>query len=112
MKKAFIHLVLASTLVGGIATFSSCKNKKADTTTNTTTPVDTSYTAPVQIAPDDQLSSGVKDATKDFPGVTATVNNGEVTLTGSIKRDRLPTLMQSIHALNPKKVNNNLTIEP
>jgi osmotically-inducible protein OsmY len=66
----------------------------------------------VEIAKDDQLSNGVKDATKDFPGVTATVNNGEVTLTGNIKRDRLPVLMQSIHALNPKKVNNNLTIEP
>lgn len=74
--------------------------------------MDTTNTAPVEIATDDQLTNGVKDATKDFPGVTATVNNGEVTLTGNIKRDRLPTLMQSIQALHPKKVNNNLTIEP
>jgi osmotically-inducible protein OsmY len=57
------------------------------------------------------LSSGVRDATKDFPGVNATVNNGEVTLTGNIKRDRLPTLMQSVQSLHPRKVNNNLTVE-
>jgi osmotically-inducible protein OsmY len=110
MKRAFIYLVLVASLAGSL-TLPSCKNKKT-TTTTTTTSADTTSTAPVQVATDDQLSNGVKDATKDFPGVTATVNNGEVTLTGSIKRDRLPTLMQSIHALNPKKVNNNLTIEP
>ena len=103
-------MVLFASLVGGLA-LPSCKNKKADTPTNSTT-LDTTYTAPVEIATDDQLTNGVKDATKDFPGVNATVNNGEVTLTGNIKRDRLPTLMQSINALNPKKVNNNLTIEP
>lgn len=110
MKKTFVHLMLVAALTGGF-TWSSCKNKKSTTTTNTTS-VDTTNTAPVEISTDDQLTNGVKDATKDFPGVAATVNNGEVTLTGNIKRDRLPTLMQSINSLNPKKVNNNLTIEP
>jgi osmotically-inducible protein OsmY len=109
MKRVFIHLVLVASLISGM-TLPSCKNKKTDTT-NTTT-MDTTNTTPVEIATDDQLTNGVKDATKDFPGVTATVNNGEVTLTGNVKRDRLPTLMQSIQALHPKKVNNNLTIEP
>ena len=52
-----------------------------------------------------------KDAVKDFPGVTANVNNGEVTLTGNITRDKLPKLMQSVNAMHPKKVNNNLTIK-
>ena len=56
---------------------------------------------------EDQL----KDATKDYPNVTATVNNGEVTLTGSVKRDDLPKLMQRVQALNPTKVNNNLSIK-
>lgn len=110
MKRTFIYLALFTLLAGG-AILPSCKNKNKDTTTNTTTQ-DSTNTAPVEIATDDQLTNGVKDATKDFPSVTATVNNGEVTLTGTIKRDRLPTLMQSIHALNPKKVNNNLTVEP
>lgn len=68
-------------------------------------------TAPVEVSPDSALQAGVKDATKDYPGVTATVMNGEVTLTGSIERNKLPKLMQAIHGLNPKKVNNNLTIK-
>lgn len=67
--------------------------------------------APVEVSGDNTLETGVKDATKDFPGVTATVSNGEITLTGNIKRDRLPTLMQAINSLNPKKINNNLTVK-
>ena len=111
MRKITYLLLILS--MAGIMT-TSCKNKKNDTTTTTqTTPADTSIntTAPVQVSPDDALTKGVQDATKDYPGVSATVNNGEVTLTGTIKKDRLPKLMQSIHALNPKKVNNNLTIQ-
>lgn len=57
------------------------------------------------------LEKGVKDATKDFPGVTATVNNGEITLTGNIKRSDLAKLMQSLNSLNPAKINNQLTIK-
>jgi hyperosmotically inducible periplasmic protein len=72
--------------------------------------------APAEIATpamgsDSSLHAGVIDATKDFPGVTATVTDGEITLTGNIKRTQLPTLMQSLNSLNPKKINNNLTIK-
>jgi osmotically-inducible protein OsmY len=98
----------------------SCKGKDKDKdidatgTNNTGRDVtgDTS-TAPAttttQMVTEDQL----RDATKDFPGVTATVNNtnGEVTLTGTISRENLPKLMQAVQALNPTKVNNNLTIK-
>lgn len=73
----------------------------------TTTPV---VVAPV-IAPDSALTQGVTDATKDFPGVTAAVNNGEITLTGTIKRADLQKLMQSLQSLNPSKINNQLTIK-
>ena len=66
---------------------------------------------PVSISNDEALTQGVTDATKDFPTVAAVVSNGEITLTGSIERSKLPTLMQSLNALNPKKVNNNLTIK-
>jgi len=107
--KRFIYLPLVLVLSTGL--FTACKSKKTETTTTTTNVDTTTYTAPVQISSDDSLTTGVRDATKDFPGVTATVDNGEVTLTGSIKRDRLPTLMESIHSLHPKKVNNNLTVE-
>jgi osmotically-inducible protein OsmY len=66
---------------------------------------------PVAVNPDSALTQGVTDATKDFPTVTATVNNGEITLTGSIKRSDLTKLMQSLNTLNPSKINNQLTIK-
>jgi osmotically-inducible protein OsmY len=115
-KTVMVLLILAAGL-----TASSCKGKeKTDENTNTATSVDTSSTttmdttaattAPVTSL-DDSLRTQLTDATKDYPGVTATVDNGEVTLTGTISRDKLPKLMQAVHALNPKKVNNNLTIK-
>lgn len=95
-------------------TLGACKSKQNDTGPATSTP-DTTTTvatpAPVQISPDDSLRTGVRDATKDYPGVNATVENGEITLTGNIKRDRLTPLMQSLHSLHPKKINNKLTIQ-
>lgn len=63
-----------------------------------------------EISADSTLQSGVRDATKDFPTVTATVANGEITLTGSIQRDQLPRLMQSLNSLNPRKINNQLSV--
>lgn len=60
---------------------------------------------------DSTLTQGVTDATKDFPTVTATVNNGVITLTGNIKRSDLPKLMQSLSSLKPGKINNQLTIK-
>ena len=113
MKKYLIQLGLATLLFTGF-TVQSCKSKKnnTDTTTTTGTTVDTTtHTAPVTVSTDDDLRRGLTDATKDYPGVTATVDNGVVTLTGTIERDRLPKLMQAVHALNPQKVNNNLTVK-
>lgn len=107
--------VLAVVVAAALSTF-SCKGKNTgstaedsaakyiDTSAATTDPYASSGT-------NDALRTRVTDATKDYPGVTATVENGEVTLTGTIGRDRLPKLMQAVQALNPKKVNNNLTIE-
>jgi osmotically-inducible protein OsmY len=66
---------------------------------------------PVQVSPDDALRQGVMDATKDHPGVTAMVNGGVVTLTGNISRDKLAKLMQTVNALQPKQVLNQLTIK-
>lgn len=115
MTRKFIYVSLLAILITGLA-LPSCKSKKKDTTTPvTTTAADTTpapSAAPVDISGNDELTKGVTDATKDFPGVSATVSDGEITLTGTIKRDRLPVLMQSIQALHPKKVNNNLTVQP
>ena len=114
MKNAIMKsLLLACLCVVGTQAV-SCK-KKSEPVVNSTveTPVatqDTTTAAPVVIAPDEKLQTDVKDAIKDFPTVTVAVADGEITLTGNITRDRLTTLMQSLHALQPKKINNNLTI--
>lgn len=67
--------------------------------------------APVQVSTDDALTTGVRDATKDHPTVTASVNAGVVTLTGDIKRDQLQKLIQTLNTLNPVKIENKLTIK-
>lgn len=66
---------------------------------------------PVPVATDDALTTGVKDAVKDHPTVTASVNDGVVTLTGEIKRDQLANLMMTLNTLKPKKIENQLTIK-
>jgi osmotically-inducible protein OsmY len=78
---------------------------------NTTLPAPIIPPATVTISGDDALMSGVKDATKDFPTVAASVAGGVVTLNGSIVRASLPKLMMSINALHPKKVENKLTVK-
>lgn len=113
------------TLLYGVLLFSSiqfaqCKSKAKDSNSDTmSSPVDTSMSTnnapgqvtPAQISPDEAIQAGLKDATKDYPDIKTSVNEGEVTLTGSITRDRLPNLMQSLNSLHPKKINNKLTIK-
>ena len=67
--------------------------------------------APVVISEDSTLASGVNNLMKNYKGVNATVNNGVVLLTGDIKRDQLPALMQAIMALRPKNIDNKLTVK-
>jgi hypothetical protein len=113
MKKITIRSIIAISLCVASLQLTGCKKKEVQTTnTETTTTAETPAPAPepVTISLDEQLTHNLTDATKDFPMVTASVNNGEVTLSGSISRDRLAVLMESIHRLHPKKVNNNLTI--
>jgi hypothetical protein len=114
-------LLFSSLLISSLQ-FAACKGGKntntaadssttiADTVTTTATPAPAPTAVPVEVAQDDALITNVKDATKDFPGVTATVSEGEITLTGNITRSKLPELMQSLNSLHPKKINNNLTI--
>lgn len=66
---------------------------------------------PVVINPDDQLSKSVADVAKDFSGVSTSVTDGVVTLTGNIKRSELPRLMKALNTLKPKKIENKLTIK-
>lgn len=67
--------------------------------------------APVRITPDQQLATDAMSAVSDYPGVSVSVMNGVVTLTGTIKRSDLPQLMQAINGLRPQRVENKLTID-
>jgi osmotically-inducible protein OsmY len=114
MNRSNFRVAAVGLLLSASVYITSCKGKPKDTgntvdTTTITTP--STSTAPVEIATDDALTTGVRDATKDYPGVNATVNNGEVTLTGDIQRSKLPDLMQTLNSLKPKKINNQLTIK-
>ena len=67
---------------------------------------------PVQINPDDVLRSTVDSvfAAKGITGITAAVSNGEVTLTGDVKRADLQKVMQVANEAKPKKVINQMKI--
>ncbi len=76
---------------------------------NTTVPA---ATPPVIITPDDPLTSAVRDATKDFSEVTASVADGVISVTGAITADRWRTLKMALDGLRPKKVDaSGLTIK-
>lgn len=59
---------------------------------------------PVEITADDPLTSAVKDATKDYPTVTATVNDGVISVSGELKSDSWKKLKIALDGLKPKKV--------
>jgi hyperosmotically inducible periplasmic protein len=67
---------------------------------------------PVQINPDDVLRSTIQSAfdAKGIKGITATVSNGEVTLTGDVKKADLQKVMQVVNESKPKKVNQQMKI--
>jgi len=123
MKFTSIKLLFATAVLTTGLGMNACKSKTSDSANNNDTPsyiqpsVDSTTPAggmnsePVPIATDDSLTTNVQDATKDYPGVTATVDNGEITLTGEITRAKLPKLMMALNSLHPKKINNNLTIQ-
>lgn len=68
--------------------------------------------APVIVEGDATLTKAAQDAIKDVPGVTATVANGVVTLTGEAKKEDISRIMQAIMASSPLKVNNNIVVKP
>ena len=88
----------------------AAKDAGAKSVVNSTTIAMVEPPMPV-VADDTVLTSSVKDATKDYPSVTAAVNAGVITLTGSIKKDALPNLMMALNSLNPKSIDNKLTIK-
>lgn len=62
------------------------------------------------ITADDMLQQKVDKILIDYPLVTVTINNGMITLNGTIERAALPNLMQKMNETQPKKVENLLKI--
>jgi osmotically-inducible protein OsmY len=67
---------------------------------------------PVVINPDDTLRSAIQASfdAKGIKGITAAVANGEVTLTGDVKKADLAKVMQAANESKPKKVVNNMKV--
>ncbi len=66
---------------------------------------------PIVINPDETLISGVNALMQGYTGVSASVNEGVVTLTGEINREDWMNLKPALDALRPKQVVNNLTVK-
>jgi osmotically-inducible protein OsmY len=66
---------------------------------------------PPIIASIDALTEGLKTALAPYSGVTGTVKDSVVILTGEIQRADLQKVIQAVQALRPKKVENQLTIK-
>lgn len=68
---------------------------------------------PIVVSEDPKIKSAVEAnlAKYNVKGVTASVADGQVTLTGEIPRAKLQDAMKAANEANPKKVNNKLTIK-
>lgn len=63
--------------------------------------------------PDSEISAYVNAgfAANNIKGVTATVNAGEVTITGAALRADLPTILRIANEARPKNINNKLKLK-
>ncbi|HVF81660.1 MAG TPA: hypothetical protein VM884_06990 [Flavisolibacter sp.] len=116
MKKQILQLSLVALLVTGF----SCKGKDKDKTTNTTTTTTTNTASPevaptmppVEVAGDAVLRQGVADVTKDVKGLTATVQNGVILLSGTISKEDNMRITPTLNSLQPKRIDRtNLNVQ-
>lgn len=63
----------------------------------------------VEIPTISAVEQSVKDALKDFPNVTYTLNEGGIVLGGEVDKTKLVTLMQALQGLNLKVDSKGLT---
>ena len=60
---------------------------------------------------DATLREALPDALKDHPTIIAEVKDGVILLTGEVKEKDLPMVMEKVYALNPEKVENNISVK-
>jgi len=65
------------------------------------------------VSPDQTLTNNINQrlSSEGLSGINVSVNNGEVTLTGDVKRADLQKVMEAANAANPTRVVNQLTIK-
>lgn len=115
-----------TTVKGGVATLSGVVNTEEDKIAaeqavksvkdikSVVNNIEVKAAAPVvEINPDDVLKTAVTTALTagGFAGIAAEVKNGEVTLTGSVKRADLAKVMKIANEAKPMKVTNQLKID-
>lgn len=68
---------------------------------------------PAPVADDKMIEGTINEALKKkaITGITVKVANGEVTLTGTAAKDKLPEIMMTANEAKPKKVNNQITVK-
>lgn len=67
--------------------------------------------APDYTEMDASLREALPDALKNYPTVIAEVNSGVIYLTGEAKEADVPMVIEKVNALNPEKVENNITVK-
>ena len=67
---------------------------------------------PVTISPNDVLKAGADSVLRAYSGLTATVADSIITLTGEVTKADLPKVMQALSALKPKKIDNKAKVKP
>ena len=69
--------------------------------------------APAPAGDDKMLEGTINENLKkaNIKGITVSVSGGEVTLTGEVSQANLAKAMQAASSINPKKVNNKLTVK-
>lgn len=67
--------------------------------------------APDYTALDEAINASLPEILKDYPKLSATVQDGVVTLTGEAKQADIDSVMQKISALNPVEIVNNATVK-
>lgn len=67
-------------------------------------PVAAPVEQPVAVTADDALTKSVADVVKDFPGISATVKDGVISVTGETSADKWKRLKMALDNLKPKKV--------
>lgn len=95
--------------VFSLTTTISCKNKKAESTTQENKNSENNNS--VEINNDATLRSSVNDVVRAYNGVEADVKDGVITLRGNIRQNDLQTLIMKVQELKPKKVENQLVIK-